>query len=228
MRFDILTIFPEAFESYFDQSILKKAQKKGLIRINIWDIRDFTDDPHKSTDDLPYGGGAGMIMKIEPLYKALKKVGRKTKYIPKEEKAIILLSPCKNIFNQQKAVEYSKFKQIVLICGRYEGFDERIKKFIDEEVSAGYFVLSGGELPAMMIVDAVSRLIKGVLGNTSSLDTESYNNAESGGYILEYPQYTRPASFKAGKEEMNVPEILLSGDHEKIREWRKKNTKLIK
>ena len=219
IRFDILTLFPESF-SYLNQSILKKAQEKGIIEIKIWNIRDFAKDKHKTTDDYPYGGGPGMVMKIEPIYYALKKI--KDEFKTKKRK-IILTDLRGKIFNQKLAEKLSKEKQLIIICGHYEGIDERIKKFVDLSISIGKYVLTGGELPAMVIVDAVSRHIKGVLKNPLSLEEKRF------GKLVSIPVYTRPEVFITddGKK-LKVPKILLSGNHKKIEEWRKKHSKEIK
>ena len=219
IRFDILTLFPESF-SYLNQSILKKAQDKGLIEIKIWNIRDFAIDKHKTTDDYPYGGGPGMVMKIEPIYYALKKI--KDEFKTKKRK-IILTDLRGKIFNQKLAKELSKEKQLIIICGHYEGIDERIKKFVDLSISIGKYVLTGGELPAMVIVDAVSRHIKGVLKNPLSLEEKRF------GKLVSVPVYTRPEVFVTDEgKKLKVPKVLLSGNHKKIEEWRKKHSKEIK
>jgi len=219
IRFDVLTLFPESF-SYLNQSILKKAQEKGLIEIRIWNIRDFAVDKHKTTDDYPYGGGPGMVIKIEPIYNALKKI--KEEYKTKKRK-IILTDLKGKIFNQKLAKELSKEKQIIIICGHYEGIDERVKKLTDLSISIGKYVLTGGELPAMVIIDAVSRYIKGVLKNPLSLEEERY------GKLISTPVYTRPEIFITDEgEKLKVPKVLLSGNHKKIEEWRKKHSKEIK
>ena len=211
MRFDIITIFPRVFDSYFQESILKRAQQKKLIKINIHNLRDFASDRRKTVDDRPYGGGPGMIMMAEPIYKAIKKIKSRKKL------KVILLSAKGKKFDQETAKKLSKLDQIILICGRYEGVDERVAKHIaDYEISIGDYVLSGGEIPAMIVVEAVSRLIKGVLGKKESLIEESFykNN------FLEYPQYTRPEKFL----KYAAPKVLLSGNHKKIKEWREKNS----
>lgn len=214
MIYHILTIFPNIFNSYFNEGIIRRAREKDIIRINPIDIRAYTNDKHKTVDDKPYGGGAGMIMKIEPLYKALSA-------IKGPGKKIILLSPQGEKFNQRTAKKLSKEKEIIFICGRYEGIDARIGKFIDEEISIGDYVLTGGELGAMVIIDAVTRLLPEVLGNKNSLMEESHS-AEG---LIEYPQYTRPEIFEAEGKKLKVPKILLSGHHKKIEEWKKKKTK---
>jgi len=231
MKFQIITIFPEIFNSYFGESIIKRAQNKNLIELKIHNLRDWTTDKHKTVDDAPYGGGAGMLMKIEPLYKALKEINKKsakargvgTKIKPTKRK-IILLSASGKKWNQKLAQKYSKLEEVVFICGRYEGVDARIKKFIDEEVSIGEYVLTGGELPTMVIIDSITRLLPGVLGNKASAIEESHS--EEG--LAEYPQYTRPEIFEVGGKKLRVPKILLSGNHKKIEEWRKGRQKKIK
>jgi tRNA (guanine37-N1)-methyltransferase len=217
MKFNIITIFPKIFDSYFNESILKRAQKNKLINIKIHNLRDWTFDKHKTVDDSPFGGGAGMVMKIEPLYKALHSIASHKKTGSK----IILLSAKGKPWNQALARKYSKLKNIILICGRYEGVDERITKFIDEEISIGDYVLTGGEIGAMAIVDSLTRLLPGALGNAESAKNESHNKPG----ILEHPQYTRPEKFQAGKKSFRVPKILISGDHKKIAAWREKNMK---
>ena len=199
------------FESVFGETIIKRAQEKGLVKIELVNIRDFTHDKHRTTDDYPYGGGAGMVMKPEPIYEAMDYVKSKSPNVH-----TVLLTPGGRIFNQQKAKELSKRESVAIICGRYEGFDERVRYLADEEISIGKFVLSGGEIAAMAIVDATVRLIPGVLGNEESLKEESFENG-----LIEYPQYTRPREYRS----MKVPEILLSGNHKKIKEWREKEAK---
>jgi len=209
MRFDILTIFPEMFASPFEHSILKRAREAGLIDVQLVNIRDFAEDKHHVTDDYPYGGGNGMVMKPEPIAKALRDVeGRSGKG------KVILLSPSGKRFDQGIAKGLSAEEHLVLICGRYEGIDERVREsFVDEEISVGDYILTGGELPAMIIIDAVSRLIPGVLGCADSPEEESFSRD-----LLEYPQYTRPPEFE-GKR---VPDVLLSGHHAEIVKWRRK------
>ncbi len=217
MNFHIITIFPEIFKSYFKESIIKKARDKKLIKIYVHNLREWTNDKHKSVDDTPYGGGAGMILKVEPIYHALKELTSK-----KITRKIILFSAQGNNWNQKKASSYSKkYEEIIMICGRYEGVDARIANFIDEEISIGSYVLTGGEIPAMTIVDSISRLLPGVLGNKDSLLEESFNNSS----LLEYPQYTKPAIFEQSGNEYKVPEILLSGNHQEIKKWRQVEAK---
>ena len=222
MRFDILTLFPHILDSYFSESMLKRAQQKKLISIKTHNIRDYTTDKHHTTDDKPYGGGAGMVMKVEPIYRALQalKVKRQKS---KVNCRVILLAANGKPFTQNDAVQLAKYKRLVFVCGRYEGVDERVKKFVDETVSIGPYVLTGGELPTAVIVDAVARQVPGVLGNEESPKDESFFEAASNKpYAInsgEYPQYTRPEVFM----KIRVPKVLLSGNHKKIQEWRKKN-----
>jgi len=208
MHFNILTIFPTIFDSYINESILKRAQKKKLISIKVHDFRKFATNKHKTVDDKPYGGGPGMVLKVEPIYKCLKSIRREKK------SRVILLTPKGKTFNQKKARSLTKYDQLILIAGHYEGFDERIKKYIDEEISIGNYVLTGGELPAMVVVDAVTRLLPGTLGNDNSPKDETFTQGEKD---IEYPHYTRPENFKSQR----VPKILLSGNHKKIIEWRR-------
>jgi len=216
LRFDIITIFPKAFDSYLNESIIKRAQKQKNIEVRIHNLRDFTNDRHKTVDDRPFGGGAGMVLKIEPIYKALKKIGLKNK-----KSAIVLLSAKGKLFTQQKARGFSKLEQIVLICGHYEGVDERVAKYLaDEEISVGQYVLTGGELPALIILDATTRLLPEVI-KERSLEEESFSKLGQ----TEYPQYTRPEKFKMDKKNICVPKILLSGNHKDIEEWHKKHQK---
>jgi len=230
MVFHIITIFPEIFSSYFNESILKRAQKNKIIDIKIHDLRQWTDDKHRTVDDTPYGGGAGMVMKVEPIYKALQALksqiqNPKPQINPKSKNPklkTILLSARGKRWDQQLARKYSKFNELILVCGRYEGTDERIKKFVDEEISIGDYVLTGGEIPAMAIVDSITRLLPNVLGNASSAKDESHSVPG----VLEYPQYTRPEVFTVKGKKYQVPKILLSGDHKKIEKWREKKKKI--
>ncbi|KPL00287.1 MAG: tRNA (guanine-N1)-methyltransferase [candidate division Zixibacteria bacterium SM23_73_2] len=208
MKVDLLTIFPEFFSGPLDSSILKRAIQSEKVRINLVNIRDFARDKHKTTDDVPFGGGGGMVMMIEPLYHALESV------VEKKQEKIIMTSAWGRRFSQDMAKELSTLKHLVLICGHYKGVDQRIKElFPMEEVSIGDYVLSGGEFASLVMLDAVVRLIPGVLGNFESAVTDSFYEG-----ILGYPQYTRPAEFMG----LKVPEVLLSGDHQKVRLWRKK------
>ena len=213
-KFKIITIFPEILDSYFQEGMLARAQKKKLIVLEKINPRDFTSDNHRTVDDTPYGGGAGMLMKIEPLYQALqaaKKTGKGKK------RQVVLLAASGTTWSQQKAKEYAKLDEVIMICGRYEGVDARLKEFIDEEISIGDYVLTGGELGAAVMIDSISRLLPGVLGNEESAVEESHS--EEG--VLEYPQYTRPEIFKAGKKSYSVPRVLIEGNHKLINEWRK-------
>ncbi|HNX10558.1 MAG TPA: tRNA (guanosine(37)-N1)-methyltransferase TrmD [bacterium] len=220
MTFKLLGIFPQIFASYLGESIIKRAQEQKAIKIESYDLRDWANDKHRRVDDTPYGGGAGMLMKIEPLYQALKTI---TKNKAKKRK-IILLSAQGKRWSQSLAQKYSKYDELVLISGRYEGVDDRIKKIIDEEISIGDYVLTGGELGALVIIDSITRLLPGVLLNADSLKEESHSQPG----VLEYPQYTKPAEFKIGQKKYSVPAVLLSGNHQKIKEWRDKNQKKIK
>ncbi len=212
MRIDILTIFPEMFESPLGHSIIKRARDVGLVDIALTDIRDFAPPPHYKVDDKPYGGGPGMVMLCQPMFDCFEYV---QKLNPEKGRAI-LLTPQGRPFTQQKAVELSREKRLILIAGRYEGFDERIRIGLDaEQISIGDYVLSGGELPAMVIIDAVVRLLPGALGDEGSADDDSFSNPAAPG--LEYPQYTRPEDFHG----MKVPDVLLSGNHGEIEKWRR-------
>jgi len=233
LTFDIITIFPEIFDSYLKESFIKRAQQKKLIKINIHNLRKWTTDRHKTVDDRPFGGGLGMVLKVEPIYKAvtaLKSEIRNSKFeinskfkIPKSK--TILFTPRGKKFNQKMAYQFSKLDQIIMICGRYEGVDERIAKYIaDIELSIGDYDLMGGELPAMVVMETVARLIPGVLGKPELLKERI--TKEKG--FIEYPQYTRPEVFSPKKGVCwKVPKVLLSGHHQKIAEWRKKHRKII-
>jgi tRNA (guanine37-N1)-methyltransferase len=215
MDFKIISIFPNILKSYLSESIIGRAIKNKIINVETRDLRDWTSDKHKTVDDTPYGGGAGMVMKIEPLYQALKELKGRKKY--GKDRKVILLSAKGKTWNQGLAKEYSKLKEIIFVCGRYEGVDERlVENFIDEEVSIGDYVLTGGELGAIVIIDSLTRLLPGALGNEESAVDESHSQPG----ILEYPQYTKPAVFKAGKKAYTVPEALLSGNHKLIHKWR--------
>jgi len=232
LEFDILTIFPNIFDSYFSESIIKRAQKRKLVKIKIHNLRDYTTDKHRTVDDAPYGGGAGMVMKVEPIYKALHALKSK---IQNPKSKVILLSPKGRQFNQRLAERFSNLDRIILICGRYEGVDERVSKFVDKKISIGPYVLTGGELPVMIIVDVITRLIPGVI-KKESLEEETFSfltsNIQHLTSKLEYPQYTRPEIFeyrdKFGKiKRLRVPKVLLSGDHKKIKEWRERHSKIV-
>jgi tRNA (guanine37-N1)-methyltransferase len=206
MRIDILTLFPEMFTGAIDESMVKIARKKGLVDINVHDLRDWTDDRHRTADDKPYGGGPGMVMKVEPVDRALTEL--RAGGTPK----VILLTPQGERFDQNLARELSALEHIILVCGHYEGFDERIRSLVDREISIGDYILTCGEIPAMVVSDAAIRLIPGVLGDEECLVDESFENG-----TLEYPQYTRPAEYR----KMCVPEVLRCGDPKKVEKWRR-------
>ena len=207
MKFDIITIFPELVQAFLEVGIIYKAQKKGIIQIEVHNVRDYTKDAHGSVDDVPYGGGPGMIFKIEPIYDTINDIC-KNRNQPKR----ILMSPCGRKFDSKIAMELSEEEELLFICGRYEGIDERVREHLtDDEISIGDFIQMGGELPAMVVIEAVCRHVPGVLGKASSLKTESFSNG-----LLEYPQYTRPSEFNNWR----VPDILLSGHHANIEKWR--------
>ncbi|MFH1088526.1 MAG: tRNA (guanosine(37)-N1)-methyltransferase TrmD [Patescibacteria group bacterium] len=216
MRFTFITIFPELINDFCKEGLLAKAIRTKKIQVETINPRDFTKDIHKTVDDASYGGGdAGMIMKIEPLVAAIRKaVGKK----PAKTTRVILLTPSKKVFNQKMAVEWSKLKHLVLVCGRYEGMDARVEKYIDAKVSIGEFVLMGGESAGLVILEAVGRLLSGVIGHEVSLAEESYGEK----FKLEYPQYTRPEVF----EGLKVPKVLLSGNHKKIEKWRQTHSRI--
>lgn len=215
MRFDVLTIFPGMFESYFSASMMKRAQESGLLEVRAHDLREWATDKHSKVDDKPFGGGPGMVMKVEPFYKALKEL----KALGKKTARVVLMSAKGKQFSHKEAVRLSKYKRVVLLCGRYEGVDERVAEHLaDEEICIGPYVLTGGELPAMIVIDAVARHIPGVLGKEASLAEESH--AEEG--VTEYPQYTRPEDYSPKRgQHWKVPAELLTGDHAKIAAWRK-------
>lgn len=217
MRIDILTLFPEMFQGPFDASILKRAIERNLVSINLHNIRDYSHDRHSTVDDYPYGGGAGMILKPEPIFEAVEAVksaaadGEKSDSWP-----IVLLSPQGRLFNQRIAAELSSYERLILICGHYEGVDERVcEHLVTDEISIGDYVLSGGELAAMVVVDAIVRLLPGVLGSPASLIEDSHNEG-----LLEYPQYTRPIAYRG----WSVPEVLISGNHAQIAKWRREQS----
>lgn len=207
LNFTVITLFPAMFSSPLGHSILKKAQEKEMISVHLVDLRDYATDRHRITDDYPYGGGQGMVMKPEPLITAIEDTRRRM-----NNPRVILLTPQGRPFNQKEADRLAQEKGLVLICGRYEGIDERVKDFVDDELSIGDYTISGGELAAMVVIDTVARLIPGVLGNLRSPQEESFSDG-----LLEYPQYTRPEEFRG----MKVPEVLLSGDHDRIKRWRR-------
>ena len=209
MRIDIISIFPEMFEAVLGESIVKRAREKKAVDIRLHDPRDFTRDKHRKVDDRPFGGGSGMVMCAQPIFDAVAKIKGKSGKKPK----VILLCPQGKTFDQPSAKRLAKEKHLIFICGHYEGIDERVRESLaDEEISIGDYVLTGGELPAMVVIDAVVRLLPGVLGDKNSLKCESFE-----GNLLEYPQYTRPAVFRGKK----VPPLLLCGNHKQIASWRK-------
>jgi tRNA (guanine37-N1)-methyltransferase len=214
MRFDIVTIFPEIFRGVFDFGIIRRAVQAGLIEIKIHDLRDYTYDRHRQVDDRPFGGGAGMVMKPEPLFRAVEAVTHGA-----ADSSVVLLSPQGRLFSQRVAEEFSRRSQVILICGRYEGVDERvIEHLIDDEVSIGDYVLSGGEIPAMVVVDGVTRLIPGALGCEQSAETESFAQREGESGLLDHPHYTRPAEYRG----MKAPDVLSSGNHAEVEAWRRR------
>ena len=225
MVFDIITIFSEIFDSYFKESLISRAQKKRLIKINVHNLRDYTFNKHKVVDDKPFGGGIGMVIKIEPVFKAVQSLKIKNK-----KTKVILFTPRGKKFNQKIAYQLSKLDQIILICGRYEGVDERVARNIaDMELSIGDYVLMGGELPAMVVIETISRLIPGIIGKPKLLEERIPCVRGRGGRgFIEYPQYTRPEVFEyKGGKKWRVPKVLLSGDHKKIKKWRKEHQKTI-
>ncbi|HSA84283.1 MAG TPA: tRNA (guanosine(37)-N1)-methyltransferase TrmD [Patescibacteria group bacterium] len=222
MKISILTLFPEMFAGPFDYSIVKRAKEKGLVEIEFINIRDFGEGKHKIVDDTEYGGGIGMLMRVDIIHKAIQAAKNSFSQQSNNEtikQSVVLLSAAGKTFKQTQAKEFSKLDHLILICGHYEGIDDRIKKYIDEEVSIGDFVLTGGEIPAMLIADSVTRLIKDVLPEGATED-ESFSE-QNGEKLLEYPHYTKPQEY----DEQKVPEVLLSGDHKKIATWRHQRAK---
>lgn len=225
MKIDILTLFPEMFAGPFSESMIKRAQQKNIIEITIHNIRDWATDKHHMVDDKPYGGGAGMVLRIEPIDNALRDLRSRNKSHTdsiKKSSHVVLLSPQGTVYNQHTALELSTYEHLLLIAGHYEGFDERIREhLIDEEISIGNYVLTGGELPAMVIADSIVRLIPGVLGAEDSLKDETHTKLDLSKNTTnkKYPMYTRPSSYKGWE----VPEVLLSGNHAQITEWKRKN-----
>ncbi|MGB9103453.1 MAG: tRNA (guanosine(37)-N1)-methyltransferase TrmD [Terriglobales bacterium] len=241
MKFELITIFPDFFRGPLEYGIVRRARESGLVEISIHDLRSFTKDKHRTVDDRPFGGGEGMVLKPEPIFDCLeflRVTPREQRLARRVEESVVLLSPQGELFNQRIAAEMSQLDRVFLICGRYEGVDERVSEFMaDREISVGDFVLSGGELPAAIIVDAVTRLLPGALGNEASARTESFGTGDvipnlpvdaagkripdstiSAGGLLDYPHYTRPSDFRG----MAVPESMVSGDHEAIRRWRRR------
>lgn len=207
MRFDIITIFPDMFRSVFSGGVIKKAEEKGLIEVNIHNLRDYTKDKHRQVDDRPFGGSAGMVLKPEPIFTAVEKIKSK------EETPVFLLSPQGKRLSTQVARKFASFPQMILICGRYEGVDERVlQNLVTDELSIGDYVLTGGELASMVLVDTVARFVPGVVGKMESVEHDSFFER-----LFDYPQYTRPRDYKG----MKVPEVLFSGDHDKIKRWRR-------
>lgn len=231
MRFDIVTIFPKIFESFLKEALIARAIKKKVVAIKAHNLRRWTRDRHKTVDDRPYGGGAGMVMMVEPIMKAVHSIKQKAKEspspspLPRGERVrerVILFSAKGKKFNQALARKWAKLDQLILICGRYEGVDERVAQYIaDEEVSIGDYVLFGGEIPAMVVMEAVTRLLPGAVGKQESLEDESFKETA----FLEYPHHTRPEAIKINGKPRRVPKILLSGDHKKIEAWRKAHSK---
>ena len=221
MQFDIITIFPEIIDSFFESSLIAKAQKKGVIKLKAHNLRDFTKDKHKTVDDKPFGGGRGMVMRDDVISKAVTKLKKGSK---KGRTKVILFSPRGKKFNQKMATEFSKLDQIIMICGRYEGIDERVAKYVvDQDISIGDYVLMGGELPALVVVEATARLIDGVIGKTEEVKNRI---TKSKGFV-EYPQYTRPEEVEIAGKKRKAPKVLLSGNHKNINEWREKHSKII-
>ena len=204
MRIDILTLFPSMFDGFLNESIIKRAIEKEAIKINIINFRDYSKDPHKKVDDTPFGGGSGMVLTCQPIFDCVESI--KT-----DDSLVILLTPDGKTYNQKMATELKEFKHLIIICGHYEGFDDRIRVLVDKEISIGDFILTGGEIAAMAITDSITRLLDGVISK-GSLESESFNEN-----LLDYPVYTKPRNFRG----MEVPEVLISGDHKKIEEYRK-------
>ena len=225
IKFDIITIFPKIFDSYINKSPIAHAQKKKLIKINLHNLRDFTKDNHKTVDDRPFGGGLGMVLKVEPIFKAIKKITLRQAQGKKKKTKIVLFTPRGKKFTQKLATQLLKQDQLIFICGRYEGVDERVAKNIaDLEISIGDYDLMGGELPAMILIESISRLVPGVLGKEALLK----ERITKGGGFIEYAQYTRPEIFAPEKKKKwRVPQVLLSGDHKKIEVWKKQHGKVI-
>lgn len=236
MRFKIITIFPEIFKSFLREALIARAQKKRIISIRLHNLRGWTHDAHKTVDDRPYGGGAGMVMMAEPILKAVSAL-RKSKINPStssgQKSKIILFSVKGKKFDQAMARRLAKYNQLIMICGRYEGIDERVAKYIaDEEISIGDYVLFGGEIPAMVVIEAVTRLIPGAVGKRQSIEDESFAKVkglekQQMQGLLEYPHYTRPEVIKIGGKVRRVPKVLLSGDHKKIEKWRREQSRQI-
>lgn len=214
MIFHVISIFPEILKPYFQEGVLGRALKKGVFQIKTYNLRDWSGNKHRQVDDTPYGGGAGMVMMVEPIYKAVKEIKEKSN----GKTRVVLLSARGKKFTQAKARIFSKLDNVIFICGRYEGVDERVKEFIDEEISIGNYVLTGGELGAMVVIDSCARLLEGVLGNQDSLKLESHSKVG----FLEYPQYTKPEIVEINNKKYSVPKVLFSGNHQEIKKWREK------
>lgn len=212
MRIDIVSLFPDMFRGPFNDSIIGRAQDNGILNIHILNPRDFSFDRHKHVDDSPFGGGSGMVLKPEPMFRAMRFLSETTSC---ERRRVLLMSPDGEVFSQRKAKELSVYDQLIILCGHYEGFDARITELADEVLSIGDYVLTGGELPAMVLIDAIARMIPGVLGSEESAPTDSFYHG-----LLEFPQYTRPREYHG----RCVPEILFSGDHAKIAAWRRRES----
>ena len=238
MKFDIITIFPKFFESFKTEALISRAQKKELVDINVHNLRDYADDARGTVDDRPYGGGAGMVLMFAPIYKAVQKIKSKsrvskdaTRHDSAESKKskvkVIVFNPKGKKFTQEMARNWAKLDNLIMICGRYEGIDERVMTEIaDEEISIGDYVLFGGEVPAMVVMEAVTKLLPGAIGKQESLKDESFNEAGKMGQeqltkFIEYPHYTRPEVITVKRKKLKVPDVLLSGDHKKIEEWRR-------
>ena len=222
MQFEVFTLLPEIFPADLDSSILKRARERDLISVHVHNIRDYTRDKHHTTDDTPYGGGGGMVMKPDPVFEAIEAVlgidPLQTPTEPASDIPIILLTPQGRVFNQSIAQKFSQYPRIILLCGRYEGIDERIREhLVTDEISIGDYVLTGGELPALILMDAIARLLPGVLGDPTGAQDDSHAMG-----LLEYPHYTRPPEFRGWR----VPDVLLSGDHAKIEKWRREQSLL--
>jgi tRNA (guanine37-N1)-methyltransferase len=216
-RFDIVTIFPQIFDSYFGESIIKRAVEKGIVEIKVHNLRDYSTNKHHNTDDTPYGGGAGMVMQVEPIFNCVKAIKQNTKNKIQKTRTILFSAKGKR-YTQADAHRLAQYGQLIFVCGRYEGVDERVaENVVDEEISIGDFVLTGGEIPAMLVIDSITRLLPGVLGNDQSAIVESHSEE---GY-LEFPQYSKPEEFQGWE----VPKVLLSGNHKEIEKWRKSKSK---
>ncbi|RAL26475.1 tRNA (guanosine(37)-N1)-methyltransferase TrmD [Thermoflavimicrobium daqui] len=212
MNFDILTLFPEMFQGFLNSSIIKRAHEKGIIETNLINFREFANNKHQTVDDAPYGGGGGMVLKPEPLFEAVDHLLQNVS----ERPPIILMSPQGEPFTQRKAEELARHSHLIVLCGHYEGYDERVRQYlVTEEISIGDYVLTGGELPAMVLIDSIARLIPGVLGNETSAVSDSFSTG-----LLEYPQYTRPVEYRGYR----VPDVLLSGHHKNIEKWRRQES----